>query len=158
MRCSSQTVVNLCLKVGVSIISSGCYWLVRDQTSTASCSNQCNTNLWNIASNNGGNNIPPGINAYFFMCIDNGIGELTNAISISFDGNTIDPAPVVASNNGAMTVSTCNCKFSQITEFLYCKSVQNNEMYLHELLHFFSNLTNALRFLCYSLNIHILNK
>ena len=97
----------MCLKVGVSIINSDCYWLVRNG-GTASCNTQCNNNYQNIAQGNGGNGIPNPLQTFFFMCSDGTYADQSNAISISLDGETIDPALVVASNNGAMTVSTCS--------------------------------------------------
>ena len=110
---------NLCLKVGVSVMSSGCYWVVRDGGS--SCATQCSTNIPSIASGNGGAGIPGSIAAYFFMCVDQSQGDHTNAISVSLDrGNTIDPALIVASNNGATTPSTCTCKHLNNWTFLQC--------------------------------------
>lgn len=108
------------LKVGVSILKNGCYWVTRRGTTGISCASACATFLANLeASPVGGSYSPSSIPSYYFMCSE--AGDHIDAVTISFDGNTIDPAIVIASNNGNMNTTMCNCMHFMYM-FLFCNS------------------------------------
>ena len=88
--------------------NNGCYWLTRRGRNGATCASACATYLANLeAAPNGGNGSPASIASYYFLCTDT--GNYADAITISFDGITLDPAIVFASNNGNMNPSMCYC-------------------------------------------------
>ena len=70
------------------------------------CPNVCATYIANLeASPNGGSGSPSSIPSYYFLCTDS--GDFSHAITISLDGNALDPAITFASYNGQINSSMC---------------------------------------------------
>lgn len=103
----------------------GCYWLVR-QDNKWSCSQACSTFIATLlASPNDGNGSPV-VNPLFLMCTDvKNSPDYTNAISVSGDGITLDPALAVFESSGSMS-SLCNSKRGNVT----CKFTSTDPLYL----------------------------
>lgn len=113
------------MQVGISQVSSGCYYVVRNQLNppgSKTCTDICNSYMANIMqSPNNGNGSPGSLGAIFFQCYQctswlcsfgSSSGSYpvnANGITVSLDGVNIDPAILAVTS---IMISDCDGIFS----------------------------------------------